>query len=96
MEESEPWARRSPLPVADGHTSLTTLDAKLTLVESKLRADAFWQAHRAIDRFAAAGGAPAEPRPFKKSYLPRPRRPDDRRVDIEVQAGRAFVAGGAA
>jgi hypothetical protein len=87
---SEPWAQPTPLRVAEGHSLLGRLAGRLSPLEREMRMNAFEQARQAMDRFALAGGAPSEPRPLKKSYYPRPRRAD-RRVDVEVWSGSAFV-----
>jgi hypothetical protein len=66
---------------------LETLSNRLSGREAEMREDAFQKAHRFIDEVQAAGGAHAG---TKKSW-PQPPRRDQRRVDIEVHKGIAFV-----
>jgi hypothetical protein len=72
---------------------LRWLSGRLTSAEQARRGRAFEQAHLAIDRFERQGGMPRDGRyPYSKSF---PQPPDgDRRVDIEVHAGLAFVPSG--
>jgi hypothetical protein len=65
---------------------LTRLKYRLDRSEYLLRREAFQKAHRFIDGAAAIGWVG----PTKPSW-PQPPRRDQRRVDIEVIAGRAFV-----
>ncbi|GAC1475310.1 MAG: hypothetical protein NVSMB9_27520 [Isosphaeraceae bacterium] len=87
VEESEPWTQDDPLLVADGQQKLVVLRDKLIPVEQAFRHGAFLDAHRFMERAADAGGARAG---TKKSY-PQPTRKDQRRVDIEVHKGLAFI-----
>lgn len=95
IEESEPWDRRDPPTVADGHAKLDAVRSRLSDRERAFRDSAFDQAHRAVDRAGDVGGVPQDSRyPWRKSY-PEPARADGRRVDLEVHSGIAFVPGGA-
>lgn len=85
MEESEPWNEAEPLQALMGHHLLSGLRIKIPSREAKLRQDSFAKAHRFIDSAASCGGVG----PCKKSFVVRGGR--DRRVDIEVQSGLAFV-----
>jgi len=87
VEESVPWAQDQPPTAREGHEMLNALEVRLTARESACRAEAFRQAHEYIDRAARVGGSHA---PDRKSY-PAPPRKDQRRVDIEVLKGIAFV-----
>jgi hypothetical protein len=87
IEESEAWARDQPLPAPEGHTFLDTLRDKLSPSEQAMRVEAFAESHVFIDVAAAAGGAGAG---TCKSFPRRPRK-DQRRVDIVVIKGLAFV-----
>ncbi|WP_321900386.1 hypothetical protein [Burkholderia cepacia] len=85
IEESEPWADPVPLPCKDGLTKSKALESGLAKKEQKIRKDAFDRARDFMRRCAKNGGTSVT----SKSY---PVRDDkDRRVDIEVRAGRAFV-----
>lgn len=86
IDESESWARDAPLPACIGHELLDSLSGKLAPSERRHREKGFEQAHRYVDRAARAGGTG----PIGKSF-PFPPRGDQRRVDVEVQAGLAFV-----
>lgn len=98
MEESVRWELDLPPAAAQGHGMLQDLSGKLEKRERELRGVAFEQAHRFVDHSAELGGIPTDGRyPARKSY-PQPPRPDARRVDVEIHAGKAFVrdAAGAA
>jgi hypothetical protein len=86
VEESEAWDEELPLPGTEGHRLLTRLKYKLDREDYLLRQEAFGKAHRFITNAAPAGVGPT------KQSWPQPPRRDQRRVDIEVQSGRAFVA----
>ena len=58
----------------------------LTAAEQRFREEAFRKAHDFVDRAAIVGGVG-----YTKASYPQPPRRDHRRVDIEVQKGRAFV-----
>lgn len=90
VEESVAWARKEPPTVDDGHSFLVDLHGLLTRSEQYLREEAFERAHAYVDQAGAAGGAWATNGPIKKSFPPVPRT-GQRRVDIEVQKGGAFV-----
>ena len=87
VEESEPWAQGDPFEASAARTLLGKLENKLVPRERELRGPAFEQARDYIARAEQLGGVDAF---FKKSY-PQPPRPDQRRVDIDVLCGRAFV-----
>lgn len=86
MQASEAWDLDTPLTAREGHRMLTRLKYHLDKGEYLLRREAFRKAHRFIDGAAAHGGVG----PTKQSW-PQPPRRDQRRVDIEIQNGRAFV-----
>lgn len=85
LEESEPWNEDEPLQALKGHHLLSRLQDKIPVREGKVRQGSFLKAHRFIDSAASSGGVG----PCKKSFVVRGSR--DRRVDIEVQSGLAFV-----
>jgi hypothetical protein len=89
IEESEAWSEEDALTEIRGHELLTRLKYRLAKDEYLLRQEAFQKAHRFIDNAAKNGGVG----PMKQSW-PQPPRRDCRRVDIEVQSGRAFVKDG--
>lgn len=86
IEQSEAWAQDTPLPATEGFRRLDLLKDRLSPREQEYREKAFDLARRFIIQVAGAGGTG----PTKKSY-PQPPRRDQRRVDIEVIKGLAFV-----
>jgi hypothetical protein len=86
IEESEAWDEENPLPAAKGHNLVGALKWKISKEEYLMRKEAFQKVHDFIDRAAQSGGIG----PTKQSW-PQPPRQDHRRVDVEVQHGRAFV-----
>jgi hypothetical protein len=85
LQESEPWDEEEPLRALQGHHLLSGLRLKIPPREAALRDESFLKAHRFIDSAASSGGVGF----CKKSFVVRGSR--DRRVDIEVQSGLAFV-----
>ena len=85
LEESEPWDEEEPLRALQAHHLLDGLRLRIPPREAAHRQEPFWKAHRFIDSAATSGGVGF----CKKSYVARGSR--DRRVDIEVQSGLAFV-----
>ena len=83
--ESEAWDEADPLGAVEGHRKLGALKYKLSNNEYLLLAEAFQKAHGFVE-----GARPYGVGPTKQSW-PQPPRRDQRRVDIEVQAGLAFV-----
>jgi len=85
VEESEPRTRPSPLLTSEALRLVDILEDRLTTIEADRRRDAFVSARRFIRNAAPRGVGPT-----KKSW-PSPPRRDQRRADIEVQKGLAFV-----
>ena len=84
VEKSVTWSQDEPLSREQGKTLLQQLKGQLSEKEHAERAEQFEQAERYIE---GANGIPApERRTFQN------RKTKDVRVDIEVLAGRAFVA----
>lgn len=84
VEKSVTWSQDEPLSREQGKTLLQQLKGQLSDKEHAERAEQFEQAERYI---AGANGIPApERRTFQN------RKTKDVRVDIEVLAGRAFIA----
>ena len=84
VEKSVTWSQDEPLSREQGKKLLQQLKGKLNAKEHAERAEQFEQAERYIE---GANGIPApERRTFQN------RKTKDVRVDIEVLAGRAFVA----
>jgi hypothetical protein len=82
------WGCLAPYPAAEGHVLLTDLEGDLKESARKKRAIPFKLAHRFIDNAKKGGGVG----PTKPSFpAARPGEDSDIRVDIEVQAGLAFV-----
>jgi hypothetical protein len=90
VEESIPWAQASPPTDADGYKMLVDLRNRLLPSEQRHRETAFAEARAFILRASQEGGVHAIPRAVQKSF-PRKPLPDNRRVDIEVRKGSAFV-----
>jgi hypothetical protein len=85
LQESEPWDEDQALRALKAHHLLEGLRLKIRPGEAEHRQEPFLKAHRFIDSAATSGGVGF----CKKSYVARGSR--DRRVDIEVQSGLAFV-----
>jgi hypothetical protein len=88
IQESEPWDEESPLPSRSGRRLLTDLKYRLNKEEYLMRKEAVEKAHRFITNASPMGVGPT------KQSWPQPPRRDQRRVDIEVQSGRAFLGDG--
>jgi len=89
--DSEPWNETQPLPALKAHILLSGLEVRVRsdhhgdwLILD--REDAFEKNHRRIDGIAAGGGTG----PYKFTE-PKPSRKDQRRVDMEISRGIAFV-----
>jgi hypothetical protein len=85
MLESEPWNEKNSLRAVEGHRKLGALKYKLSKNEYLLLAGAFQKAHGFVEDARPHGVGPT------KQSWPQPPRRDQRRVDIEVQSGIAFV-----
>jgi hypothetical protein len=89
--DSEKWNEEEALPALKAHHLLSGLEDR---VRQSHRGDfrilhgenAFTRSHGRIDKIAAGGGHG----PYKFTE-PKPSRKDQRRVDTEIQAGRAFI-----
>lgn len=88
VEDSEAWDRNQPLTADEGLNMLNDLVDRLTADELNRRLGAIDCAETYIHVCRRAGGVTAPVRP--KTCLVRGDR-DNRRVDIQVFAGRAFV-----
>jgi hypothetical protein len=88
MNDSESWAQASPLLAADGKAMLLALEARLPARERAARLNAMSAAGAFIDRCEIAGGIRAQ---VSRSFLVSGDRAN-RRVDIEVHSGVAFVS----
>jgi hypothetical protein len=84
LEKSVTWSQDDPLSREQGKTLLQRLKALLSTKEHAERAEQFEQAERYIE--GANGIEASERRTFQN------RKTKDVRVDIEVLAGRAFIA----
>lgn len=91
VQESRNWARMAALPAWEGREMLEELKDRIGDRNYKLRKLAFEQAHEYINYAEGIGGVTPSPFPIKKSYPQPPR--GDKRVDIEVHKGCAFVPG---
>ena len=84
VEKSVTWSQDEPLSREQGKTLLQQLKGQLSEKEHAERAEQFEQAERYIE------GATGIPAPERRTF--QNRKTKDVRVDIEVLAGRAFVA----
>jgi hypothetical protein len=81
------WSQRYPLDVFTANTKLSEFLDILTPVQIGRRRDAFYKASRFINGAALGGGTG----PTKQSFSARDPQYPDARVDINVDAGLAFV-----
>jgi hypothetical protein len=88
IEDSESWDRDQPPSAAEALAMVDALVNRLPGREQNLRADAIDTARTYIERCRTVGGVSAPIAP--KSCVVRGDR-DNRRVDIEIFTGRAFV-----
>ena len=86
IEESEPWSRSDPPTVRDGLGMTDKLKNKLPSKEALIREKAFEDAKKFIERAGQCGGVDA---PLSKTFLVKQTK--NKRVDIEVSKGKAFV-----
>jgi len=86
VEITRSWAQASPPTVQEGLAWLDELWHELSSYEQDCRREAYDKAKEFILRAGKCGGV----RRIKQSY-PQPPRGDQRRIDIEVLSGAAFV-----
>mgnify|MGYP005844676681 CR=1 FL=1 len=86
LEESENWAQDEPLSVEDALALLDTLQKKLKKEDAEIRQQAFEKARQFISEAGENGGISA---PISKTF--KVKKTKDLRVDIEVNAGIAFI-----
>lgn len=83
------WGGANPLPEEQGHSKLDDLKGMLTSGQQANRSTSFSLAHMYVRRAKASGGVTARwSRSCPQNKIDSD---DDRRVDIEVLAGKAFV-----
>lgn len=87
LEESENWSQPVPLVIGDGNQLLTELSEKLCFSDRTLRRRGFVECSQHINDVHSAGGYHE---PISK-HFPKVGRRDGARVDLEVNAGSAFV-----
>jgi hypothetical protein len=87
INDSESWAQALPLAAVTGRAMLLLLEARLPRRERMMRANSVAAAHAYIDRCEVVGGISAQ---VKRSFNVSGDRAN-RRVDIEVISGNAFV-----
>jgi len=87
INESEAWAQALPVTAADGKSMLRRLQARLPARELGMRLQAIVAANAFIDRCEVVGGVLAQ---VRRSFNVSGDR-QNRRVDIEVISGVAFV-----
>ncbi len=86
LDESEAWSQDTPISHIDGCNKKLALKKKLSPKELRVRAGAFDKARAFIDSSHVAGGVSAQ---VSKTYMVKGER--EKRVDLEVRAGVAFV-----
>ena len=86
---AKPWGVASPLPADQGHGKLDELKGMLTSGQQANRSTSFSLAHMYVKRAKASGGVNA--RWSRSCPQNKNDSEDDRRVDIEVLAGKAFI-----
>lgn len=86
LNESEAWSQPTPISYALGCDKKTALKKKLPSKELLVRTDAFSKAKKFIQNSQAAGGVSAQ---VSKTYMVKGE--SEKRVDIEVRAGVAFI-----
>lgn len=86
LEKSVCWGRNSSITKNEGYEYLEKLQQKLTPAELKAREDCFQRARVFVSRVPSNGIAA----PVHHSFTPQPPQKSIR-VDIEVNAGIAFV-----
>ena len=87
INDSESWAQALPVTATDGKVMLGRLRARLPPRELGVRSQAIVAATAFIDRCEAVGGIPVQ---VRRSFNVSGDR-QNRRVDIEVISGVAFV-----
>ncbi len=88
INDFESWAQMLPLEARHGKAMLGALRARLPSRERAMRSKAIEAANAFIDRCEAAGGIHAQ---VSRSFSVSGDR-ENRRVDIEVHSGVAFVS----
>ena len=88
--DSEPWNQATPLSQTQAHGLFDSLEDRVSTRFSTdhqilEKAGAFAKTRSLIERISEGGGCG----PYKYTY-PKPSRLDQRRVDTEIQRGRAF------
>jgi hypothetical protein len=86
INDSEAWTLTRPLEANEGRAKLLALQARLPFRERMMRLKAIADANAFIDKCEVAGGVSAQ---VSKSFMVSGDR--NRRVDIEVISGVAFV-----
>lgn len=86
IEESENWAKNSSLTICEGKTKLSSLKAKHSKKILKERSDAFTKLESFMHNAKSQGGVSG---PISKSYPVQNHK--NKRIDLEVQKGKAFV-----
>lgn len=86
IEDSEAWNQDSPILAVDGINKTDMLESRHSRREKNLRQDSFNRAKNRIVNACENGGVS---HPFSKTFMVKNDR--NRRVDIEVIKGDAFV-----
>ena len=86
LEESESWAQDEPLKLSIALSLLEKLKNKLSPKDRKIRKKPFSKAERFVNTAGQNGGVFAR---LSRTFLVKGSK--DKRVDIEVLSGKAFV-----
>lgn len=89
IEDSENWNFKMPISKDTAKNKADILKSRHTKKEQTIRANAFVKAKNFIDVSAIAGGIEVIDKPISKTFMVKDSK--DKRVDIEVKKGKAFV-----
>ena len=91
LQESEPWAKNTPLTIVEGRALLTALKCKLNRADRLEREAYFNEWASKIEVLHQAGGFDADVGGHYIKTIPHGASPSDPRVDLEIRKGKAFV-----
>jgi len=89
IEDSEKWNFKNPISSKTAKIKTDILKNRHTKRQRNERIEAFEKAKKFIDISEIAGGVEVIDKPISKTFMVKGSK--DKRVDIEVKKGRAFV-----
>ncbi len=89
IEDSEKWNFQKPISCTTAKSKSDILKNRHTKREQTIRANAFQKAKKFIDISKIAGGIEVVDKPISKTFMVKGS--NNKRVDIEVKKGKAFV-----